>query len=217
MDGARDNGLRAGNYTPIAELDPRIADDLLVTLGAEGIAAYVLPAAGTVGGSMETRLPARPMDRLYVDDQRLDEARRIVDHQRAHSAEPEPAPDFEASWQQVLTSLQSTPTHMVNPWPEREELSLAEREQAYDEQMAAFEEDEHFVPPPAPPLPRLRRATAGALATMALALFVMVTDAGGRLLSVLAFLVFVAAGASLVYHMRPGPPQDSDPDDGAVV
>lgn len=228
MDGARDNGLRdnglrAGNYVPIADLDPRIADDLLSTLRDHGIAAYALPAAGTVGGSMETRLPARPMDRLYVDDQRLDEARRLVDAQPAASTpehdstqDHESTPDFEASWQQVLTSLQSTPTHITSPWPEREELSLAEREQAYDEQMAEIEE-EHFVPPPAPPLPRLRRATAGALATMALALFVMVTDAGGRLLSVLAFLVFVAAGASLVYNMRQGPPTDSDPDDGAVV
>ena len=218
MDGGRDNGLRAGNYAAIADLDPRVADDLLLTLREHGIAAYVLPAAGTVGGSMETRLPARPMDRLYVDDQRLEEARGIVDEQRAQTAaDLEPSPDFEASWQQVLTSLQSTPTHMVSPWPEREELSLAEREEAYDEQMAAYEVEEHFVPPPPPPLPRMRRATAGALATMALALFVMVTDAGGRLLSVLAFVVFVAAGASLVYNMRQGPPSDSDPDDGAVV
>ena len=220
MDGARDNGLRAGNYRPIADLDPRVADDLLITLRERGIAAYALPGAGTVGGAMETRLPSRPMDRLYVDDQRLDEARGIVEEQRPQDAtqtETAQSPDFEASWQQVLTSLQSNPTHMVSPWPEREELSLAEREEAYDEQMAAMEAEEHFVPPPPPPLPRLRRATAGALATMALALFVMVTDAGGRLLSVLAFVVFVAAGASLVYNMRQGPPSDSDSDDGAVV
>lgn len=224
MNGARDNGLRAGNYMPIAELDPRIADDLLSTLRDHGIAAYALPAAGTVGGSMETRLPARPLDRLYVDDQRLEEARRLVDDaqpttttsERPTPADAQTTPDFEASWQQVLTSLQSNPTHMTSPWPEREELSLSEREQDYDERMAEIE-DEHYVPPPAPPLPRLRRATAGALATMGLALFVMLTDAGGRLLSVLAFFVFVGAGVSLVYNMRQGPPTDSDPDDGAVV
>jgi hypothetical protein len=104
---------------------------------------------------------------------------------------------------------------MVSPWPEREDLTLAEREQAYDEQ-AALEED-HFVPPPAPPLPRLRRATWAALATMAFALFIMLTDEGGRALDVLAFFVFVGAAASLVYNMRQGPPSDSDEDDGAVV
>ena len=217
MDGGRDNGLRAGNYTAIADLDPRVADDVLLTLREHGIAAYARPAAGTVGGSMETRLPARPLDRLYVDDQRLDEARGIVEEQRAQSSDPEPSADFEASWQQVLSSLQSTPTHMVSPWPEREELSLAEREEAYDEQMAAMEADDHFVPPAPPPLPRLRRATAGALAAMAFALFVLLTDAGGKLLSVLAFVVFVAAAGSLVYNMRQGPPSDSDDDDGAVV
>ena len=77
--------------------------------------------------------------------------------------------------------------------------------------------EEHFVPPPPPPLPRLRRATWGALVTMAFALFVMVTNPGGRALSVLAFFVFVAAAASLIYNMRQGPPTDSDEDDGAVV
>jgi hypothetical protein len=213
VDGARDNGLRAGNYAPVAELDPRVADELLSTLRAHGIAAYAVPAAGSVGGAMETRLPPRPLDRLYVDDQRTAEARELVDEHAP--PEPRPSRDFEASWQQVLTSLQSSPTHMTSPWPEREELTLAERERDYDELMR--EEEEHFVPPPAPPLPRLRRATMGALATMALALFVMLTDAGGRLLSVLAFVVFVAAAGSLVYNMRPGPPSEPEDDDGAVV
>jgi hypothetical protein len=210
MQGARDNGLRAGNYVQVSELDPRVADDLLLTLREHGIAAYVMPAEGTVGGSMETRLPTRPMARLYVDDQRVDDARQLVDEQPA-----QPAPDFEASWQQVLTSLQSSPAQMSSPWPEREDLTLAERERDYVDPVEL--EEEHFVPPPPPPLPRLRRATWGALATMAFALFVMVTDSGGRALSVLAFLVFVAAGASLIYNMRQGPPTDSDEDDGAVV
>ena len=51
---------------------------------------------------------------------------------------------------------------------------------------------------------------------MAFALFVMVTEPGGRALSVLAFFVFVAAAGSLIYNMRQGPPSDSDEDDGAV-
>src|SRR3954465_9512752 len=127
MQGARDNGLRAGNYAQLSELDPRVADDVLLTLREHGIAAYVMPAEGTVGGSMETRLPTRPMARLYVDDQRVEEARGLVDEQPAQLAETEPSPDFEASWQQVLTSLQSSPAQMTAPWPEREELTLTER------------------------------------------------------------------------------------------
>src|SRR3954447_6815910 len=210
MQGARDNGLRAANYLQVSELDPRLADALLLTLRDHGIAAYVMPAEGTVGGSMETRLPTRPMARLYVDDQRVDDARRLGGGQPAV-----PSEDFEDSWQQVLTSLQSSPAQMSSPWPEREDLTLAERERDYVEPVEL--EEEHFVPPPAPPLPRLRRATWSALLTMAFALFVMITNQGGRALSVLAFFVFVAAGASLIYNMRQGPPTDSDEDDGAVV
>jgi hypothetical protein len=216
MQGARDNGLRAGNYVRVSELDPRVTDDVLLILRDHGIAAYVTPAEGTVGGSMETRIPVRPMARLYVDDQRVEDARRLVDEQPSHSSDSGPAPDFEASWQQVLTSLQSSPAQMSAPWPEREELTLPERERDYVDPVELAEE--HFVPPPPPPLPRLRRATWGALATMAFALFVMVTNPGGRALSVLAFFVFVAAAASLIYNMRQDPPtDDSDEDDGAVV
>ena len=214
--GSRDNGLRAGNYVAVGDVDPRVADALLDTLRDSGIAAYAAPAAGTVGGSFETRLPSRPLDRLFVDDQQLERAREIV---RDETPAPDPTPDFESSWQQVLTSLQSNPTHLSTPWPERENLSLEEREQAYDEEVAATEPDEHFEPPPAPPLPKLRRATWTALATMVFAVVVLVTNVGGRVLGVLAFLVFVAAAASLVYNMRQGPPSDSDSDwdDGAVV
>jgi hypothetical protein len=212
--GTRDNGLRAGNYVAVGDVDPRVADALLDTLRRRGIAAYAVPAVGTVGGSFETQLPSRPLDRLFVDDQQLAAARDIV---RAETPAPEPTPDFETSWQQVLTSLQSNPTHMVSPWPEREDLTLEEREQAYDEQAAAAGDDEHYEPPPAPPLPRLRRATWTAIATMAFAVLVMVTGMGGRTLNVLAFLVFVGAAGSLVYNMRQGPPSDDDSDDGAVV
>lgn len=217
-EGARDNGLRCGNYVAIADLDPRVADAMLASLRAEGIAAYVLPMPGSVGGSMETRLPPRPLDRLYVDDQRVDDARGVLDDETATPA-AQTTPDFEASWQQVLTSLQSNPTHLAVPWPERENLTLEERETAYDEAAAAarVEEDEHFVPPPPPPLPRLRPVTWGALATMALAVAVMVTDIGGGGLDILAFVVFVAAAASLVYNMRHGSSDDDDSDDGAVV
>ena len=218
--GPRDNGLRCGNYAAVADLDPRVADALLASLRSAGIAAYVAPMPGAVGGSMETRVPSRPLDRLYVDDQRVDEARGLVDEETAteEPATKESAPDFEASWQQVLTSLQSNPTHMTVPWPERENLTVDERAAAIDEADAAAAVDEdHFVPPPPPPLPRLRPVTYGALATMAFAVAVMVTDIGGEGLDIFAFFIFVGAAASLVYNMRQGPPDDDGWDDGAVV
>jgi hypothetical protein len=214
--GTRDNGLRAGNYVALREVDPRIVDSVLAALRDRGIAAYAVPSTGTVGGSMEKRLPARPMDRLFVDDQRVEEARELV---KAETDGMEDDHDFESSWQQVLTSLQSTPTLMTTPWPERENLTLAEREAAYDEeqQRKTPVEDEHFVPPPPPPFPKLRPSTWAALLTMALCVVVMATDIAGRGLDVLAFIVFVAAAASLIYNMRQGPPDDDGWDDGAVV
>jgi hypothetical protein len=52
---------------------------------------------------------------------------------------------------------------------------------------------------------------------MGLCVLVLVTDFAGGSLDVLAFIVFVAAAASLVYNMRQGPPDDDGWDDGAVV
>src|SRR3954467_605437 len=108
--GTRDNGLRCANYAPVADLDPRIVDALLTTLRDEGIAAYAAPTPATTGGAMESRLPSRPIDRLWVDDSRVSRARELVE------AESSPAeagstgavesaaadPDFETAWQQVL-------------------------------------------------------------------------------------------------------------------
>src|SRR3954447_25206383 len=106
--GTRDNGLRCGNYTAMADLDPRVADALLGTLRDHGIAAYAAPTPAATGGYMEARLPSRPVDRLWVDDAQLERAREIL---AAEQAEPIPAPgaeqDIDAAWQQVLASLQS--------------------------------------------------------------------------------------------------------------
>ncbi|HEU5034427.1 MAG TPA: hypothetical protein VFT62_06675 [Mycobacteriales bacterium] len=76
--GSRDNGLRCAGYAAVADLDPRVADRLLAELRDAGIAAYVAPTPGTVGGYMETRLPNRPIDRLWVDSAQLPRARDLV-------------------------------------------------------------------------------------------------------------------------------------------
>ena len=47
--GSRDNGLRCANYTPVADLDPRVVDALLATLRDEGIAAYATPTPAATG------------------------------------------------------------------------------------------------------------------------------------------------------------------------
>jgi hypothetical protein len=80
--------------------------------------------------------------------------------------------------------------------------------------------DEHFVPAPPPPLPRLRKGTRWALLTILLGVALIV----GRSFSdsipdavALGVLAIVGGFIGLVAMMREDRPSDSDPDDGAVV
>jgi hypothetical protein len=207
--GTRDNGLRCANYTPVADLDPRIVDALLAALREEGIAAYAAPTPATAGGAMELRLPSRPIDRLWVDDSRLSRAKDLVNRESSEQAAPADV-DFESAWQQVLASLQATPGPATPSWPEEEPpAALGE---SYDPA-----DDDHFEPPPPPPLPRLRRSTLGALAVMAFGLLLIATNVEGGAFRIVGLLALLGGAASLVWNMRQGPPTDSGWDDGAVV
>ena len=74
----RDNGFVARHYVPLADLDPRLADAMLEALRAEGIAAYVEPSTGQLGGYLEVHLPERPRDRLWVDRRHHDRATTLL-------------------------------------------------------------------------------------------------------------------------------------------
>ena len=171
---------------------------------------------------MEQRLPTRPIDRLFVDDQKLERAKELVNHETGESIEPER--DFDDAWKQVLVSLQSSSTNdPVPPWPVSEDVDTASTDtsampgddSSYDEDDE--DEDEHFVPPPAPPVPRLRPTTLAAVLAIAIGLFLLATDFDGGSFRIIAILAVIGGGASLVWNMRQGPPTDSGWDDGAVV
>jgi hypothetical protein len=214
--GTRDNGLRCAGYSPVADLDPRIVDALLTVLRDEGIAAYAAPTPAATGGAMETRLPSRPIDRLWVDDAAVARAKALVDEQTRE-------PDIDTAWQQVLASLQSPSTAPVPPWPVTEDVDTptgAEGPNADGTEVgedALTADDEHFVPPPPPPFPRLHRKTLAALASIAIGLVILATNFDGGTFTVLAVLAIVGGLASLVWRMHDGPPTDSGWDDGAVV
>jgi hypothetical protein len=98
----RDNGLHAARYVALADLDPRVADDLLGRLKAEGIAAYAAPTPGQVGGYLDVRMPTRPTARLWVDARSASAAARLVTSQDPSAsplplAEPVPGPPTPAS------------------------------------------------------------------------------------------------------------------------
>ena len=212
--GSRDNGLRCANYAPVADLDPRIVDRLLATLRDEGIAAYAAPTPATTGGAMEVRLPSRPIDRLWVDDSQVARAKDLVDRESSEQPAPEDV-DFESAWQQVLVSLQATPGPATPSWPEDDQPP--ELDDSYDAESYDPADEDHYDPPTPPPLPRLRKATLGALAVMALGLIIIATNVDGGSLRIVGLFAIIGGAASLVWNMRQGPPTDSGWDDGAVV
>ncbi|WFE21143.1 DUF308 domain-containing protein [Solwaraspora sp. WMMD937] len=73
--GRRDNGLDASEYAVAGDVDPRVGEHLLDVLAAGGIAAYLQPSSDVNPVTRTTTVPARPVDRLFVDRAHLDTAR----------------------------------------------------------------------------------------------------------------------------------------------
>jgi hypothetical protein len=88
--------------------------------------------------------------------------------------------------------------------------------------LPAGDDDDRFVPPVPPPLPRLDPLTKGAWAALFggpayLLVAVMVGWQVPGWAAFCAVAAFVGGFATLVVHMGERPPRDSGPDDGAVV
>jgi hypothetical protein len=91
-----------------------------------------------------------------------------------------------------------------------------------DPGMPAPPQEDHYVPPPPPPLPKLDPLAKGAWAGLfgGPAFLLIATAVGWTVPAVAAFCAiaaFVGGFAILVLRMGGEPPQDSGPDDGAVV
>lgn len=240
----RDNGLSATAYTPLADLDPRLADALLRALRDAGVAAYVAPSGGRRGGYLEVTLPSRPTDRVWVDAAAEPAARAVL----AGLADrpEEPAQGADAEWRAIVAMFERGPGLDVPPWPAAEDLNGpgaavdppgparvvrpagrtpgtgSSGVPAAEPVPPRAEDEEHFVPPPPPPVPQPQPVTRYALAAMlggiaVLVLPALVGDPVSPALSVLAVLAILGGFATLVARMRDAPPQDSGPDDGAVV
>src|ERR687890_1271120 len=67
--GRRDNGLDSDKFSPVADVDPRLADPLLDVLGLRDVPAYVEPTP--------TSDPVTA-DRLYVAADQTSEARQVL-------------------------------------------------------------------------------------------------------------------------------------------
>ncbi len=76
--GRRANGLPASDWGALVDLDPRLSEGLLDRLAAAGVAAYVEPASAVDNLHRGVTMPPRPLDRLWVDPSRADQAREVV-------------------------------------------------------------------------------------------------------------------------------------------
>ncbi|MET7750955.1 DUF308 domain-containing protein [Micromonospora sp. NPDC005367] len=123
--GRRDNGLDASEYAIAGDVDPRVGEHLLDVLAAGGIAAYLQPSADLNPVTRTTTVPARPVDRLYVDRSHLTTARDYLS-QLADEGPPEQSrpdePDIDAEWARIVAGFHTTPAAGANPWPAAEDI-----------------------------------------------------------------------------------------------
>ena len=214
----RDNGLSAASYVPLADVDPDVGDHLLSALRRARIAAYLEPAAEA------------DRQRLYVATGDRADARTIV--QVAARADGESAmrpPDLldgvdtNAEFSALIADWHVDTINAVRAAERdltREDAEWRARIEPGFTDASAEDDEEHYVPPAPPPLPRLSGATIGALLIMSASLVVLILGSEFGLPGDFSFLAGVAGilvGAGiLIMRLRERPPDDED-DDGAVV
>ncbi len=207
--GRRDNGLSAPAYVPLSAVEPRLAEHILDALRRARIAAYVVPAE-----------PPDDRDQLFVAADERSDARSVVASAARSFAQTSgddglssdhAFDDLVADWHvDTVAAVRSAERDL-----RREDAEWRARLRP-----TPSSDEEHYVPPPAPPLPRLTGATVRALLVLVAALAVL---AFGGMLGLgpdLRFLLGVAGlltGAGLlVMRLRDRPPGDED-DDGAML
>lgn len=235
----RSNGLTASAYSPVADVNPRVADVLLDELKDMQVAAYCQPIeSSSVAGFARPEYVTEVLVRLYVDAAATDEVREMLAARDPHLVED----NEDLTWAQIVAGYDAPSTTTIAPWPVYEDLDSgsadddidapypedgatpdawtwsARRSPTYDE----LREQERFVPPEPPPLPRLSGAdklswlglVGGPLVLVAAALFSLSLPAW---VGLVAALGFVGGFVSLVVRMDNGQDRLDDPDNGAQV
>src|SRR3990170_4765565 len=224
----RSNGLTADDYAPLAVLDPSLAADALLALREAGVSAYAVQP--------ETDDEAQPEQAtLFADRSALERARAVVRDVAPDATTPAAAPAVdEVAWQQIVSGFSATAAEPHGP--EETDDAAEDTAEVGTEATAVGDvpepprephplvrdEEEHFVPDPTWPGPRLdlvsRLAWAGVLGGPLLALGAALASwSPPRLLLMLLVLGFVGGITTLVLRMKDRPPQDDGPDDGAGV
>ncbi len=118
----RSNGLTASSYSPVADLDPRVADAFLLELKEQGVAAYTRPVESTsMSGFDRPEIREGVLDRLYVDAAESDQVRGQLTAQDPSLA----ASSDDLTWAQIVAGFDQPVTAAVNPWPANEDLDFS--------------------------------------------------------------------------------------------
>ncbi|WP_430779807.1 DUF308 domain-containing protein [Actinoplanes sp. G11-F43] len=128
--GRRDNGLDAADFAAAGDVDPRIGEHLLDVLAAGGIAAYLQPTADLNPILRATTLPARPIDRLFVDRTHLETAKEHLQKVTGGTPPTPPAPppptpkpqaEVDEEWARIIAGFHTTVEAESPPWPAAED------------------------------------------------------------------------------------------------
>jgi hypothetical protein len=226
--GRRDNGLDATLWTPLRDVDPRVGEHLLDVLHAAGIAAYLEPSSDVAPYTRNVFLPSPPSDRLYVDRAHRAEARGLVDRYADEHARPVPERaavrkemdedlDEDAEWARIVAAFEAENGRLAADPPDA--VASDAPPPAPHEPAILDLPDEHYEPPPAPPLPVPAPSSLYAvlLVAVGIALVGLPSLLGlSQDLGLLFGVVLIGGGAALlVSRMRDRPTDDGD--DGAVV
>lgn len=227
QSGPLGNGLAAAHYVPLTDVDTDLGPHLLTALGRARIAAYL----GATPGDLAARR------RLFVAAEERGDARIIVaavvraagqspDAPAAASgvappgAAPDPGIDFDTAFADLIADWH---VDTVNAIRDAERALSKEDEdwRARLEQPAAepvWLDEQHYVPPAPPPLPRLAAPTIMAMSVLAISILVLGLGGQFGLASKLTLLLGVCGlllGATiLVSRLRE---RHDDDDDGAVL
>ncbi len=200
----RGNGLTADDYGVVADVSRTVGDDALLALRELGVAAYVV-------------LPETADDdhaRVFADRSALEAAREVVRRLEVDTPQHRSSGVLreEDAWAQIVAGYERSASEPGRMQPERMRW----------EPKPPRDPENHFEPPPAPPVPSTdlvgRLAWGGLLGGPALLL--LVTVLGWQLPGMVTLLLvsgFVGGLVTLILRMNDRPPNDWGGDDGAVV
>lgn len=223
----RSNGLTAAAYSPVADLNPTVADLLLDELRDMQVAAYCQPIQNsTMAGFDRPEFVTDVLVRLYVDAAATDEVREMLSERDPFLVQD----NEDLTWAQIVAGYDVPSTTAVAPWPVYEDLDPAAEDKDYSDPptpvaQASYHvvfDDERFVPAEPPPLPRLSGADklswlgliGGPIVLIAAALFALPIPAW---VTLVAAVGFIGGFVSLVIRMDNGEGRLDDPDNGAQV